>query len=51
MKLQCRLGYYGGAINGATAYVTYSIPSSNPEYYTYTYTVSNNSIINVTIGA
>ena len=51
MKLQCRLGYYGGAINGATAYVTYSMPGSQPEYYTYTYIVSNNSIINVIIGA
>jgi hypothetical protein len=24
LKLQCRLGYYGGAINGATLYVTYT---------------------------
>lgn len=36
MKLQCRLGYYGGAINGATAYVTYTVPSGNPYYWTYT---------------
>lgn len=36
MKLQCRLGYYGGAINGATCYVTYTVPASNPYYWTYT---------------
>lgn len=36
MKLKCRLGYYGGAINGATAYVTYTVPSANPYYWTYT---------------
>lgn len=38
MKLQCRLGYYGGAINGATCYVVYTTPSSG---YYYTYTISN----------
>ena len=38
MKLQCRLGYYGGAINGATAYVTYTVPAGNPYYWTYTIT-------------
>lgn len=36
LKLKCRLGYYGGAINGATCYI---------EYYTedehYSYTISN----------
>lgn len=52
MKLQCRLGYYGGAINGATAHVTYSIPGSGgPEYYTYTYTVSGDATIAVVIGS
>ena len=40
LKLQCRLGYYGGAINGATCYVTYEIPSSGILYY-YTYTLTN----------
>ena len=51
MKLQCRLGYYGGAINGATAYVTYSIPGSGgPEYYTYSYTVTGDATIAVVIG-
>ena len=38
LKLQCRLGYYGGAINGATAYIEYEVPSStsDPDYYIYT---------------
>ena len=36
IKLQCRLGYYGGAINGATCYVVYTVPSSDPYYWTYT---------------
>lgn len=47
MKLQCRLGYYGGAINGATIYVTYTLSG---KVYTYTYTVSGNSTIAVVIG-
>lgn len=36
LVLRCRLGYYGGAINGATCYVTYTVPSGNPYYWTYT---------------
>ena len=40
LKLQCRLGYYGGAINGATCYITYTVPSSGSEYY-WTYTIEN----------
>ena len=51
MKLQCRLGYYGGALNGATCYVEYSIPGSGIEYYSYTYIVNGNSTIAVTIGS
>lgn len=47
LKLQCRLGYYGGAINGATVFVTYSVTR---DYYSYTYTVSGNATIAVTIG-
>lgn len=50
MVLECTLGYYGGAINGATCYVVYEVASSYPEYYTYTYTVSSDSTIAVTIG-
>lgn len=34
LKLMCRLGYYGGAINGATCYVEYTTPSD--PYYAYT---------------
>lgn len=39
LKLKCRLGYYGGAINGATCYVEYTIPG--PDVYWYEYTISN----------
>ncbi len=46
MKLQCRLGYYGGAINGATIYVEFT---ADNKYYTYTYTVSGDATIAVTI--
>jgi hypothetical protein len=46
LKLQCRLGYYGGAINGATVYVTYTITFN---YYTYTFTVGSDATIAVTI--
>lgn len=49
MKLQCTLGYYGGAINGATCYVEYT--TGAPTHYTYTFTVSGNATIAVTIGA
>ena len=34
LQLYCRLGYYGGALNGATVYVEYTTPSGT--YYTYT---------------
>lgn len=50
MTLQCRLGYYGGAINGATCYVTYET-GSNIDHYTYTYTVDADATIAVTIGS
>ena len=48
MKLQCRLGYYGGAINGATVHVEYETGSIT--HYTYTFEVSSNATIAVTIG-
>ena len=48
LKLQCRLGYYGGAINGATLYLEYTV---NQTYYSYTYTVSGDATIAVTIGS
>ena len=37
LQLYCRLGYYGGAINGATVYVEYT----TPEAYYYTYTIAS----------
>ena len=40
LQLKCRLGYYGGAINGATCYISYTVPSSGNNYY-WTYEVSN----------
>lgn len=40
LKLKCRLGYYGGAINGATCYITYTVPSTGNDYY-WTYTINN----------
>lgn len=46
MKLQCRLGYYGGAINGATIYVEFTVDN---KYYTYSYTVNGDATIAVTI--
>lgn len=46
MKLQCRLGYYGGAINGATIYVEFT---ADNKYYTYSYTVNGDATIAVTI--
>lgn len=51
MVLECTLGYYGGAINGATCYVEYSVPGSNPSYYTYTYTTDGDATIAVVIGS
>lgn len=50
MVVECTLGYYGGAINGATLFVEYSTGSSTVEYYTYTYTVDDEATIAVTIG-
>ena len=51
MKLQCRLGYYGGAINGATCYITYTVPTSTISHYTYSYEVSGDATILVVIGS
>lgn len=39
LVLYCRLGYYGGAINGATCYIEYTLPPTG-EYY-WEYTLSN----------
>ena len=40
LVLYCRLGYYGGAINGATCYVEYHLPTDTPTVY-YTYELNN----------
>ena len=37
LVLYCRLGYYGGAINGATCYIEYTTPNQ----YFWQYTLSN----------
>lgn len=47
LKVQCRLGYYGGAINGATVYLEYEVSGV---YYTYETTISGDMTIAVTIG-
>lgn len=44
MKLQCRLGYYGGAINGATVYVEYTA-GSDGYIYVITAIATDHSIV------
>lgn len=51
LVVQMKLGYYGGAINGVTVYLEYAIPTSTIDYYTYSFIVSGNSTIAVTIGS
>lgn len=50
LVVECTLGYYGGAINGVTVFVEYDIPSGSIDHYTYTFTVSSDTTIAVTIG-
>lgn len=47
LQVQCRLGYYGGAINGATVYLEYE---TSGVWYTYSTTISGDMTIAVTIG-
>lgn len=49
VTLRHYVGYYGGLVLGITFEVTYST-GSGVDHYTYTYTVSGNSTIAVTIG-
>lgn len=49
MKLQCRLGYYGGAINGATCFVEYDTGGAL-DHYTYTFITTTDATIAVVIG-
>ena len=48
LQVQCRLGYYGGAINGATVYLEYEVSGI---YYTYSTTISGDMTIAVVIGS
>ena len=48
LKVQCRLGYYGGAINGATVYLEYTVAGV---YYTWSTTIDSDMTIVVTIGS
>jgi len=47
LQVQCRLGYYGGAINGATVYLEYEVSGV---WYTYSTTINGDMTIAVTIG-
>ena len=47
LVIECTLGYYGGAINGATVFLTYEVAGV---YYTYSTTISGDMTIAVTIG-
>ena len=49
LVLECETGSYGGAINGATCYVEYSINENKPSYYTYTYIADGDADITATI--
>lgn len=50
LVVECTLGYYGGAINGVTVYIEYAEPTSDVEYYSYSFEVSENATIAVVIG-
>lgn len=47
LVIECTLGYYGGAINGATVFLTYEVSGV---YYTYSTTISGDMTIAVVIG-
>lgn len=48
LVIECVLGYYGGAINGATVFLTYEVSGV---YYTYSTTINSDMTIAVTIGS
>lgn len=48
LVVECTLGYYGGAINGVTVFLTYEVSGV---YYTYSTTISGDMTIVVTIGS
>ena len=47
LVVECTLGYYGGAINGVTVFLTYEMDSA---YYTYSTTINGDMTIAVVIG-
>ena len=47
LVVECTLGYYGGAINGVTVFLTYEVSGV---YYTYSTTINGDMAIVVTIG-
>lgn len=49
-RLKFEVAYYGGRLFGITWSVTYQV-GTDPDYYTYTYEVSGNATITVTIGS
>lgn len=51
VTLRHYVGYYGGLVTGITFKVTYSSSSGSVDHYTYTFTVSSDTTIAVTIGA
>ena len=50
-QLRFTVGYYGGRMLGITWKVTYVVPTSGPDYYTYSYVVNGDTTIAVVIGA
>ena len=50
LKVRHYVGYYGGLVQGISFEVTYSVGSGGVDHYTYTYTVSGDATIAVTIG-
>lgn len=50
LVLRCTLGYYGGAINGATCFIEYDIPTGGITHYTYAFTVTGDTTVAVVIG-
>ena len=48
LVVECTLGYYGGALNGVTVFLTYEVSGV---WYTYTMTVSGDATIAVVIGS
>lgn len=49
LSLHCKLGYYGGAINGATCHVEYET-GTGVDHYTYTFITTGDATIAVVIG-